>query len=89
GIGNLRPVFCIKRVTPTEISVFGSRGENLKFKISQKGSRNAGVIFWGESKLAKFVQSETFLDIAFNIDLTERSDNKTAQLHVLDIKPSY
>ncbi|MDR3195708.1 MAG: single-stranded-DNA-specific exonuclease RecJ, partial [Endomicrobium sp.] len=39
GIGNLRPVFCIKRVTPTEISVFGSRGENLKFKISQKGSR--------------------------------------------------
>ncbi|MDR3306129.1 MAG: single-stranded-DNA-specific exonuclease RecJ [Endomicrobium sp.] len=89
GIGNLQPVFCIKRVTPTEISVFGSRGEHLKFKISQKGSRNVVAIFWGESKLAKFVQSETFLDIAFNIDLTERSDNKTAQLRVLDIKPSY
>jgi single-stranded-DNA-specific exonuclease len=89
GIGNLRPVFCIKRVIPTEISVFGSRCEHLKFKISQKGSRNVPAVFWYNSKLAKFVQSETSLDIAFNIDLTGRADNKTAQLYVLDIKPLY
>jgi single-stranded-DNA-specific exonuclease len=89
GIGNLRPVFCIKKVTPTEVSAFGSRGEHLKFKISQKGSRNILAVFWGKSQLAGFIQSETLLDIAFNIDLTGRGDNKTAQLYVLDIKPSY
>jgi single-stranded-DNA-specific exonuclease len=89
GIGNLRPVFCIKKVTPTEVSVFGSRDEHLKFKISQKGSKNVLAVFWGESKLAEFVKSETLLDIAFNIDITGRCDNKTAQLNVLDIKPSY
>jgi single-stranded-DNA-specific exonuclease len=31
GVGNLRPVFCIKKVTPTEVSVFGNRDEHLKF----------------------------------------------------------
>jgi single-stranded-DNA-specific exonuclease len=72
GIGNLCPVFCIKKATPVEISVFGNRGEHLKFKISQKGSRNATAVFWGNSKLAKFIQSEILLDIAFNIDLTEK-----------------
>ncbi|MDR1087133.1 MAG: single-stranded-DNA-specific exonuclease RecJ [Endomicrobium sp.] len=89
GIGNLRPIFCIKKVTPTEISVFGNKGEHLKFKISQKGSRNVSAVFWGNSKLAKFIQSETLLDIAFNIDLSGRNDNKIPQLYVLDIKPSY
>jgi single-stranded-DNA-specific exonuclease len=88
GIGNLCPLFCIKKVIPTEISVFGNRNEHLKFKISQKGSRNATAVFWGNSKLAKFVQSEILLDIAFNIDLMGRRDNKTAQLYVSDIKPS-
>ncbi|MCA6070146.1 MAG: single-stranded-DNA-specific exonuclease RecJ, partial [Endomicrobium sp.] len=34
GVGNLKPVFCIRRVAPTEISVFGNRNEHLKFKIS-------------------------------------------------------
>ncbi|MDR2436777.1 MAG: single-stranded-DNA-specific exonuclease RecJ [Endomicrobium sp.] len=89
GIRNLRPVFCIKKVTPTQVSVFGSKDEHLKFKISQKGSKNVLAVFWGESKLAEFVQSEPLLDIAFNMDITGRGDNKTAQLYVLDIKPSY
>jgi hypothetical protein len=66
---------------------FWKQGGHLKFKISQKGSRNATAVFWGNSKLAKFVQSEILLDIAFNIDLTGGRDNKTAQLYVLDIKP--
>jgi single-stranded-DNA-specific exonuclease len=89
GVGNLRPVFCIRKVTPTEISVFGNRDEHLKFKISQKGSKNILAVFWGESNLAEFVQSETLLDIAFNMDITGRGENKTTQLYVLDIKPSY
>jgi single-stranded-DNA-specific exonuclease len=90
GIGNLCPIFCIKKVVPTEISVFGNKGEHLKFKISQKGSRNVSAVFWGNSKLAKFIQSETVLDIAFNIELAGgKNDNKIAQLYVLDVKPSY
>jgi single-stranded-DNA-specific exonuclease len=89
GMGNLCPVFCIKKVTPTEISVFGKMEEHLKFKISQKGSGNATAVFWGNSKLAKFVRSEILLDIVFNIYLIGKGDNKTVRLHILDIKPSH
>ncbi|MDR1926440.1 MAG: single-stranded-DNA-specific exonuclease RecJ, partial [Endomicrobium sp.] len=52
GIGNMRPIFYIKGVVPTEISVFGNRGEHLKFKISSKGSRNVRAVFWNKAKLA-------------------------------------
>jgi single-stranded-DNA-specific exonuclease len=89
GVGNLRPVFYIKRVTPTEISVLGNRGEHLKFKISQKGSRNVQAVFWNKSKLTKIVCSENSLDIAFHIDIAGKNGNKIAQLQVIDIKPVY
>jgi single-stranded-DNA-specific exonuclease len=89
GIGNLRPVFCIKGVTPTEVSVFGNKGEHLKFKISQKGSKNVQAVFWNKSKLMEIVGSESSLDIAFHINVTGKNENKIAQLHVIDIKPVY
>lgn len=89
GMGNLMPVFCIKSVTPTEISVFGNRGEHLKFKISQKGSRNVQAVFWNKSKLANIIRSENSLDIAFHLDITSKNENKVVQLHIIDVKPVY
>jgi single-stranded-DNA-specific exonuclease len=87
GMGNLKPVFCIKNVTPTEISVFGNRGEHLKFKVSHQGSRNVQAVFWNKAKWAKVIKSEGSLDISFQLDITGKNDNKIAQLHVIDIKP--
>ncbi|MDR0800338.1 MAG: hypothetical protein LBN01_02255 [Endomicrobium sp.] len=33
GMNNFSSVFCIRSVTPTEISVFGNKEEHLKFRI--------------------------------------------------------
>jgi single-stranded-DNA-specific exonuclease len=87
GMGNAKPIFCIKSVTPTEIATFGNRGEHLKFKISHKGSKNIQVVFWNKSKLANIIKSESLLDIAFYVDMLERNKNELIQLQVVDIKP--
>jgi single-stranded-DNA-specific exonuclease len=85
GMGNQNPIFYIKNVTPTEISI---RKEHLKFKISHKGSKNVSAIFWNKAKLAKIVKTESLLDIAFQIDVdTEKNNNKIAILNIIDIKP--
>jgi single-stranded-DNA-specific exonuclease len=86
GMGNVKPIFCIKNVTPTEIAVFGTKGEHLKFKISHKGSKNIQVVFWNKSKLANAIKSESLLDIAFYIDMVEKNKNELAQLQIVDIK---
>ncbi|MDR0724357.1 MAG: single-stranded-DNA-specific exonuclease RecJ [Endomicrobium sp.] len=88
GMGNAKPIFCIKSVTPTEIATFGTRGEHIKFKISHKGSKNIQVVFWNKSKLANLIKSEPLLDIAFYIDVIERNKNELIQLQLVDIKPA-
>jgi single-stranded-DNA-specific exonuclease len=87
GAGNLSPVFCVRNVTPTEVSVFGSKSEHLKFKISQRGGGNVQVVFWNKSELASIVRSEEFLDVAFHVDMVNK--NKNVQLNVVDIKLGY
>jgi single-stranded-DNA-specific exonuclease len=87
GIGNTKPIFCIRGVIPTEISVFGSREEHLKFKVSCKGSRNVRAIFWNKAKLAKTIRSATSLDVAFYLCVSAKNGNKIVQLRVVDIKP--
>ncbi len=89
GMGNLRPVFFLKSVNATEVSVFGNKGEHLKFKVSQKGSRPVQVVFWNNADLSGMIRSESSLDIAFNLDIIGRGEKQTAQLSVVDIKPAY
>jgi len=59
GVGNLTPVFCIRDVMLTGISIFGNHNEHLKFKISQNKSRNMSMPFFGinQNLLKLFVQS--------------------------------
>jgi len=89
GMGNARPVFWIKGVNATEVSVFGVRSEHLRFKISQKGSKNVQAVFWNNAELANLVRAENSLDIIFNLDIIGKDDKEKAQLSVIDIKPSY
>ena len=89
GMGNVRPIFCLKGVSVTEVSVFGSRAENVKFKVSQKGSRNVQAVFWNHAEFAKMLHSESFVDVAFHLDLAGRNEKQIAQLCVVDIRPAY
>ncbi|MDR2192383.1 MAG: single-stranded-DNA-specific exonuclease RecJ [Endomicrobium sp.] len=88
GMANPRPVFCITGAAVTELSTFGSKGEHLKFKVSQKGSRNVQAVFWNNASLANSLRSEASLDIAFNLEIAGRNDKQIAQLSVIDVKPS-
>ena len=89
GMSNQRPVFCIRGVSATEISVFGGKDEHVKFKISQKGSRNVQAVFWNHGEFSAMLRNESFLDIVFHLDIIGRSDKQVAQLCVIDIKPAY
>ena len=87
GMANARPVFCITGAAVTELSAFGSKDEHLKFKISQKGSRNVQAVFWNNAQIANTLRSESSLDIAFNLEMA-RGDKQIAQLSVIDVKPA-
>ncbi len=89
GFANQRPVFCIKGANVTEVYVFGIRKEHLKFKISQKGSRNVQAVFWNKSRYANIIKKEDFYDIVFHLDLVDKKDEQIIQLSTIDIKPSY
>lgn len=88
GMGNARPVFFIKGVNTTEVSVFGNKSEHLRFKVSQKGSRNIQAVFWNKAKLSNMVRSENTLDIVFYLDMINKTDKEKVQLNVIDIKSS-
>ncbi|MDR3112840.1 MAG: single-stranded-DNA-specific exonuclease RecJ [Endomicrobium sp.] len=88
GMGNSRPIFCITGASATELATFGSKGEHLKFKISQKGSRKVQAVFWNNACISNALRSESFLDIAFNLEITGRGEKQIAQLSVIDVKPS-
>ncbi|MCL2390694.1 MAG: single-stranded-DNA-specific exonuclease RecJ [Endomicrobia bacterium] len=89
GMANPRPVFCMKGINVTEMSVFGNRGEHLKFKISQKGSRNVQAVFWNGEHFSDMLRSEDLLDIAFQLELAGKNEKEFVQLNIVDVKPSY
>ncbi|MDR1952064.1 MAG: single-stranded-DNA-specific exonuclease RecJ [Elusimicrobiota bacterium] len=89
GMGNPRPIFCIKGVNVTEVYVFGSKREHLKFKVSQKGSRNVQAVFWNKSRYGDIIRKDDFFDLAFCLDIADKNGEAVVQLSVIDIKPSY
>ncbi|MDR0822489.1 MAG: single-stranded-DNA-specific exonuclease RecJ [Endomicrobium sp.] len=89
GMANSRPVFCMKGVSATEAYMFGSKNEHLKFKVSQKGSRNIQAIFWNKSRMLDLLRKGELLDIAFHLDQAEKSGEQFIQLSMIDIKMAY
>ncbi|MDR2772849.1 MAG: single-stranded-DNA-specific exonuclease RecJ [Elusimicrobiota bacterium] len=89
GLGNPKPIFCINGVNVTEVYVFGARKEHLKFKISQKGSRNVQAVFWNKSRYEEIINKDEIFDMAFYLDVMDKNDGKIAQLSIVDIKPSF
>lgn len=89
GMENIRPVFCMKNVSVTEVSSFGNNYEHVKFKVSQKGSRNVQAVFWNHGEFSEMLRNESLVDIAFHVDVMGRNEKQIAQMCVVDIKPSY
>ncbi|MCL2507080.1 MAG: single-stranded-DNA-specific exonuclease RecJ [Endomicrobia bacterium] len=88
GMANPRPAFCIKGVNVTEMSVFGNKGEHLKFKISQKGSRNVQAVFWNGAQFSNALRNENMLDVAFQLELAGKGEKDLVQLNIVDVKPA-
>lgn len=87
GMGNARPIFCIRGANITEISTFGIKEEHIKFKVSQNGSRNVPAVFWNHSKLCDFLKKEKFVDIAFYLEsAVDRNGDPIIQLIIADVQ---
>ena len=89
GMANQKPIFCLKSANVTEIYVFGIKKEHLKFKVSQKGSRNIQAVFWNKSRYANILERGEFYDIAFHLEAVDKNGEQIPQITVVDIKPSY
>jgi single-stranded-DNA-specific exonuclease len=86
GMANPIPIFCMKSVNATEVCVFGSKNEHLKFKVSQKGSRNVQAVFWNHAYLADNLKKDDFYNIVFSLEATEKNGSSILQLIVIDIR---
>jgi single-stranded-DNA-specific exonuclease len=89
GMANQRPIFCLKSVHATQAYTFGSKNEHLKFKVSQKGSRNVPAIFWNKARQLDFLRQGEPIDIAFHLEQTEKNGEQFIQLSIVDMKLAY
>ncbi len=81
GSCNVSPVFLIKGVEFTEISVIGQTQEHLRLKVFQNGA-TVNALFWNGAKYRNIMQYKNKFDILFNIDINRGN----IQLIILDIK---
>ncbi len=81
GSCNVAPIFLIKGVEFTEISVIGQTQEHLRLKVYQNGA-TVNALFWSGAKYRNIMQYKNKFDILFNIDMNRGN----IQLIILDIK---
>ena len=81
GCSNVSPVFLIRNVEFTEISVIGQTQEHLKLKVAQNGA-SVNALFWNGAKYQDIMHYKNKFDILFNMDINRGN----IQLIILDIK---
>jgi len=81
GLGNPRPVFCLEKVTASDLRGVGKENKHLKFKVG-----NIGAIGFDLGKLLKDFKDSSSCDIVFTLDEDIWDGRRKVQLKVVDIK---
>lgn len=81
GCSNISPIFLIRGVEFTEISVIGQTQEHLRFKVTQNGA-SINALFWNGAKYQDIMHYKNKFDVLFNIDMNRGN----LQLIILDIQ---
>lgn len=81
GLGNPRPVFCLKKMPVNSVRTIGKDQKHLKFKIN-----NLDVIGFGFGDWNQEIQENQMIDLAFTIESDSWSGERKVQLKMVDMK---
>lgn len=86
GSGNTRPLFCLLGVTLDRAQNVG-QNRHLKVRISKGATQLEGIFFSATAEQCA-CEVGSRVDIAFYLQINEFRGNRTAQLQVVDMRPS-
>ncbi|MFA5820982.1 MAG: single-stranded-DNA-specific exonuclease RecJ [Candidatus Gracilibacteria bacterium] len=87
GVGNRRPVFMLKNVTPLFIDQVGPKGEHLRFTIPSTGNGLRAIGFH-LGKFLPLLRTQKNIDLAFSFERNIWNGRAYLQLRALDFRPA-
>lgn len=88
GIGNQKPIFVLKGISPTEMKTVGKEKQHLHFQsITGKGQRFSSIAF-KQGKLLNNLQDGQKLDIAIHLEKNIWNGRESIQFLIVDLRPS-
>ncbi len=86
GMGNVKPIFCCKNLSVTQVRKVGATEAHLKLQF-QNGEQGNTLDAIGFSIAKKFrnLKEGDVVDLAFNLEMNEWNGNRNPQAMVIDI----
>ena len=86
GNGCPKPVLMMERLHVERINMVGG-GRHMRLRLRQ-GRYNLGAIYFSATPESASIQPGDLVDVAFHPQINEFRGERTAQLNILDIRPS-
>ena len=86
GSGCPKPVLCMERLTVDRISMVGG-GRHMRLRLRQ-GHHYINAIYFSATPETASIEPGDLVDVAFNPQVNEFRGERTAQMNVIDIRPS-
>ena len=86
GAGCPKPVLCVRQMRVTQLSAVGS-GRHLRLRFAYGSTELNGIFFSATAQSARVAEGDT-VDVAFYPQINAYRGNTSAQLNVIDIRPS-
>ncbi|MEM6260574.1 MAG: DHHA1 domain-containing protein, partial [Planctomycetota bacterium] len=88
GRGNPKPRLMLKGLTLNRPAQrMGGQGRHLSMQL-QQGSRSIRAVAWGMGERADTLPAGAVIDVVFQPAINDWRGNRSAELHVLDLRPS-
>ncbi len=88
GAGNPEPVVAVLGVTVGNIRTIGADKTHLSFEVYDENTTRRAVFFSGAARLPELQETAELIDIAFRPSLNEWQGRRTAEMQVVDFRPS-
>ena len=86
GRGNPKPRLLLRRLTVDRAQPMGGQGRHLSMQL-RDGNRSIRAVAWGMGERAESLPTGAVIDVVFQPAINEWRGNRTAELHVIDLRP--
>lgn len=92
GMGNITPVFLVKKLRITEIQTLGAEHNHIKLKLSSEAQLGTPLIINAIGFNFGFILDQLhrndIIDLVFRLEVNEWGGNRELQLHMIDLASS-